>query len=444
MANFARIKLMDVYRGFAMLFLIILHTGLHLWTGAETEQSGTEATDPFMSFLIFFVTIGGIYSAILGAVNAFMFYKRVDTEVNKPRQLVFSGLIACVLLISLNFLFRVFFSADSGMLYFALRTGTWPDLSEIYSYTILYNTKTIPNFWLVSSSSLTILGINSYLVPQILSIASSRFIKRGRRNWNSVYMVLFITGTIILLLAIPIRIFLAPFVESLLINGHPILAWPLALLAYDNFPIFPVSAFACYGAIVGIALARNESRRKIYAYTLSMLVIFTTLGLFGIIRRGGIHPGLIYDTIPIAIMDDYWRHLAQLGVCFLFFSMGLALFDFATPKWQKINMRNARFFARMGNLSMSIYIFEGMTAIALGLLLDQIPFITGWRDSLGGVIIIGAILALLWGLLNIGWEKIHYVGSLEWFVITFNGLISGKKSAKFDAKRKEVDLFQKA
>ena len=59
------------------------------------------------------------------------------------------------------------------------------------------------------------------------------------------------------------------------------------------------------------------------------------------------------------------------------------------------------------------------------------------------VIGIGAILALLWGLLNWGWEKIQFTGSLEWMVISLNRLISGKKSAKFDKKRKEVELFQK-
>ena len=57
-----------------------------------------------MSFLVFFVSIGGIYSAILGTVHAFMFYRRVDAGINKPRQLVLSGLTACIILISLNFL----------------------------------------------------------------------------------------------------------------------------------------------------------------------------------------------------------------------------------------------------------------------------------------------------------------------------------------------------
>jgi len=442
MVNFARIKLLDATRGWAMFFLILLHTGLHLWTGAETEQSGTGATDPFMSILIFLVTIGGMYSAVLGAVNAFMFYKRVDSEVNKPRQLVFSGLIACIVLIALNFIFRLFFSADSGMLYFALRTGSWPDLSTIYNHFVLHDSRTIPNFWLISSSSLQILGINSYIIPQILSLSSSGFIKKGKRNWNRVYWVLIITGTAILGLSLPIRIYLAPITESLAVNGYPILAWMLGIFVYDNFPIFPITAFACYGAIVGLALARGERKKKVYLYTILMFLLFISVGLFGMIRRGGIHPGINYDSDMIAILDDFWRHLGQLGMCFGFFSLGLVLFDYAKPEWQRINTRNSQFFTRMGNLSMSIYIFEGITAVALGLLLDLIPFLSGWRDSLMGVLIIGAILALIWGLLNWGWEKIHYTGSLEWLVITINKLISGKKSAKFDSKRKELDLIQ--
>ena len=102
MTEYARIKFFDVTRGWAMFFLIILHTGLHLWTGAEGEQSGAGPAGFLMSFLTFFVSIGGIYSAVLGAVNAFMFYKRVDSGENKPKQLVLSGLIAGFTLILLG------------------------------------------------------------------------------------------------------------------------------------------------------------------------------------------------------------------------------------------------------------------------------------------------------------------------------------------------------
>ncbi len=449
--SFARIKFLDATRGWAMVFLIIFHTGLHLWTGAAGEQGTAEPADFLMSFLTFFVSIGGIYSAVLGAVNAFMFYKRVDSGVNKPRQLVFSGLIACFTLISLNFLFRFFVSADSGIFYWALRWGVRVrdlNIPDLFTYTITHPLidKVIPNYWFISSSSLTILGINSYLVPQILSIASSRFIKKGKRNWRAVYITLFIVGTVILLLSIPIRLYLAPIVENMLREGKTWLAalsWPLALLVYDNFPIFPISAFACYGAILGLALAQKDrvAPKRIYAYTLSMFVVFFGVGLTMIIIRGGLYPGLVYDTIPYALWADFWRHIGQLGICFGFFSLGLALFDFAKPKWQRINTRNSRLFTRLGYLSMTIYIFEGLTAVALGKLIDLI-FGTAWRDGMFIVIGIGAILGFLWVLLCWGWEKIQFTGSLEWMVISLNKVMSGKKSQKYTKDRKEVELFQ--
>ena len=43
--NYARSKFFDVTRGWAMVFLIILHPDLHLWTGAEAEQSGAGSAD---------------------------------------------------------------------------------------------------------------------------------------------------------------------------------------------------------------------------------------------------------------------------------------------------------------------------------------------------------------------------------------------------------------
>ena len=139
---------------------------------------------------------------------------------------------------------------------------------------------------------------------------------------------------------------------------------------------------------------------------------------------------------------DYFRQIGQIGACFGFMSLGLVLFDYAKPKWQRINTRNARFFTRLGYLSMTIYIFEGITALLIGKLLDLIPFLTGWADSMIFVISLGAVIAILWGLLLIAWEKISFTGSLEWIVISLNGLISGKRSQKFSKKRKEVELFQ--
>ena len=154
------------------------------------------------------------------------------------------------------------------------------NILSIFTNTIQYNSKVLPNYWFISSSSLTILGINSYIVPQILSIASSKFIKKGQKNWRAVYITLFSVGTIILLVTMPIRIFLAPVVDSMLQQNKTWLAalsWLLAIFVYDNFPIFPITAFACYGAILGIALAQRDRvpPKRVYMYTLSMFIIFS-------------------------------------------------------------------------------------------------------------------------------------------------------------------------
>ncbi|MCF2139955.1 MAG: hypothetical protein K9W44_07865 [Candidatus Lokiarchaeota archaeon] len=413
-----RIQAFDVVRGFAVIFMVILHTGLHEWLGAQELEGGEQQADPVMGFLIFFLTIAGVYSTILVAVNSYMFYRRIESGKNTPTQLTYYGLFLGIFLIALNFVFRIFLSGDSGWLYFLVKNGN-PTFSE--------------PFWLVSSSALTILGLNSILVPLIMRILNSR-LTSGLKN-RQVYVILFWMGSLILLLTLPFRWMGAPVVDSLIDSHRYVLAWILGCFVYDNFPLFPFVAYACFGAILGIALARKEKPKYILEYTWFQTIFWFGVGFLGMYSLGGIHPGLIYETSRIALLEDFFRHITQLGVVFLFFSLALSIVDFA-PHDRKIRrIKGFRFITRYGMISLTVYIFEAFFSGLITGLLNLIPAFHNWNASLMWVIVLGVVLAGLWGVAAKFWEKVGYKYSVEWWLIWIAGKFSGKKSEKYQMER---------
>lgn len=51
-----RIYAFDFIRGIAVIFLIILHTGLNEWTSSAALEAGAQESDPVINVLVFFVT----------------------------------------------------------------------------------------------------------------------------------------------------------------------------------------------------------------------------------------------------------------------------------------------------------------------------------------------------------------------------------------------------
>ena len=416
-----RIHAFAIVRGFAVIFMIILHTGLHEWAGAQELESDVGGTDPVMGLLIFFLTLAGVYSTILGAVNSFMFYRRIETGKNTPSQLTNYGILMGICLIVLNFIFRLGFSGDSGWVYFLVKTG---------------QSTTFQPFWLVSSSALTILGLNSILIPFLLQIIHTH-LSHGLKNRQS-YVILFFFGCFVLLLTLPLRWWGAPLVDNLISSKQYFLAWLLGCFVYDNFPLFPFMAYAAFGSILGISLARKERASHILEYTWFQTLFWSGIGIIGLIPLGGIHPGLIYATTRLAILEDYFRHIAQLGIIFLFFSVALSIIDFVSSPRKERRVKGFRFISCYGMISLTIYMFEAFFSGLINGLLNLISSFQGWNATLGWVIVEGIILTLIWGVVAYFWERVGYKYSVEWFLIWIAGKISGKKSEKYHMERVEM------
>ncbi|MHA1584859.1 MAG: hypothetical protein ACTSWL_06365 [Promethearchaeota archaeon] len=420
-----RIYAFDVFRGFAILFMIILHAALHNWTGTGELESGTQQADLFTQILAFFVTIGAIYSAILGAVTAYMFTHRATSKRNSIKQLMLGGIITGLSLITMQYIFRGLLSADSGILFFLVKNGTFqiPDAE-----------------WFINSSSPPVLGWNAIIVTGVLVLIFKKYMKRDDEGnfsvkGNKPYYILGIIATLIMVITPFLRIWLDPIVASWIHTKYVGFAWILGFFVYDNFPLFPVAAFALYGAIVGLMLARKESPKIILTYSMIQSVVWLAIGLLGFQFTGGIHTDLILANTTPGLIEDTFRLYAQLGTCFIFFTLVLLLFEFIPEKKRFSRFNKFRFVTRYGMISLTAYVTEGIITIILRKIPDSIPVLAGWSDSLGNVLILGLISACIWGFGAILWEKVGYKFSFEWWIIQITRWLSGKKSDKYDLKR---------
>lgn len=413
-----RVHAFDVVRGFAVIFMIVMHTGLHEWLGAQELEGGSQDPDPLIGVLIFFLTLAGVYSAILGAVNSYMYYRRIESGRNQPKQLILYGCLLGSILILLNFIFRIFFSGDSGMVYFWIKTG-----------------ESIPfdPYWLISSSAPTILGLNSIILPLILNAILKR--TNVEKNFKRVYIILFVLGVLILVLSLPIRLYLTPFVDTLISQDHYLLAWFLGIFVFDNFPIFPLTSYACFGAILGIALARKEKSQFILRYTWFQAVFWFIVGIIGIMVGGGIHPALIYENSPAGLLEDFFRLTTQLGMVFIFFGMALMIVDYSPSQKKEKRIKGFKFISRCGMISLTVYIFEALFSGLVARIFNSIPSFDNWNASMVNVVLLGFGLVFFWGGLAKWWEKKAFKYSVEWWMIQLAGKLSGKKSEKYNLDR---------
>jgi hypothetical protein len=57
---------------------------------------------------------------------------------------------------------------------------------------------------------------------------------------------------------------------------------------------------------------------------------------------------------------------------------------------------------------------EGMIAMALRIGLDGLA--PGWNDAVGAVLVFALGNVVLWHFVLLGWERLDYRGSLEWWL----------------------------
>jgi hypothetical protein len=412
-----RIFTFDLIRAVAIIGVVFVHTILHTWSSSNAVEAGTEEPGAMVLFLFYLLTMAGLFYVVMGSVNAYMMYYRVKSKRNTKRQMVLSGVIMGVFLIASHYVFRYLLSADSGILYFLVKDGEWTQPAAK---------------WLVGTSTLAMLGWTSILVPAFLSLlfAKGGILKTRRNFW-----ILGITATIILLATPILRDIFAPYVVTWLQDGNYLRAVLLGAFFYDMFPIFPYFGYGLYGAVIGIALAKDKHHSKIKIFLIVLGLFWMIIGWVGISQYGGVDPTLYRQFSHTAIFNKTFLQVSQLGLFMIFILLGLIVFDMLPEERREKRQKRFGILRKFALVSLTIFLIEGLIWGAILVVLNAIPGMEGWTSNLGLVALGGLLNLLLWTIIVHLWDKVGYKGSIEWMVLKLIELLSGKRSEKFNIKR---------
>jgi hypothetical protein len=370
--------------------------------------------------LFYLLTMAGLFYVVMGAVNSYMMYSRIKSKRNTIRQIAGSGAIMGVFLLASHYIFRWLLSADSGVLYYLIHDGKW--------------TSPDPK-WIIGTCTLAMLGYTSIMLPVVLGfLFRHQGYKKQRRN----YLILLISGTIILAVTPFIRDAFARDVVQFIELGKYVEAIFLGAFVYDLFPIFPYIAYGFYGAILGIALARGEDKKTVLGVLLVGGIFWLVLGFAGNSFYGGLDPTLYRDFSHTAIYNKTFQQYSQIGFFMIAVMIGLMIFDYIPEEKRRRRHAHFKFIRRFSLISLTIFLFEGLVMAVFRTVMDAIPIFDGWDDSLAIIALVAFGHVYLWAQAAKQWEKIGYVGSVEWFILKVIGWISGKRSEKFNLHRKRI------
>jgi hypothetical protein len=266
----------------------------------------------------------------------------------------------------------------------------------------------------VFASALWMIAANVLLV----SLAFRwRYRRRPPQEGDGLEGSLLLLAALVLLATPLLRVLLFDPMMSLVGRGGAAIlaAIPPALLVNDPNPVFPFFAYGLFGAVVGAALARDEPRRPLYLGMGLCGLVLVLLGGGGLGAMGG---------VVLVGREEIWGQSALYFTSLAYLLLGifawlliglLAAFDPAPesarapwrPRW-------LRPLVRFGRLSLTVFMLEGIVAMALRIVLDAVA--PGWNLGLGAVLVFALGNIMLWHLMLLAWEQIEYRGSLEWWL----------------------------
>ncbi|MHA1906924.1 MAG: hypothetical protein ACW98Y_06495 [Candidatus Thorarchaeota archaeon] len=420
-----RIFTFDLVRGGAIIGILFFHRVL--WDYFFATYAGGDIP-PEIGLLYIFITMAGIFYVITGAVYGFMIYTRLNAGKITEKQVVLGGFVTGVLLIVYSYVFRfmlIRFLDDTMPL-----VNLDPTLSNgtgFLTYFILHGTLPDPlltPFQWVGIETLGMIGITIIFVSLFLGL----FYRYKRfDNPRVIYYILALTGLLILIITPFLRFLIGDTVQAAQDSGDTLLVFFTYPLTSGMMPLFPHLAYGCFGAMLGLAIARGENSRRVLLALLAVAVCFLVLGILNYGSYQGL-PGQEPYTWSgnIELMA---RKLVQLGFFFILFLLGLGLVDYRQQQIREKWARRASPIVLFGKLALTVYMLEGIMAAILQRIISLLW--TTWNSTFITIIIFGMINVVIWYITLRIWKRYEFKGSLEWALVSIVQKLSGKKSSRF-------------
>jgi hypothetical protein len=390
---------LDFLRGFGIFMLLVMHSAFYYFSGLwDLDLANPPLIITVIGFLLMFA---GLFAIISGTVHAVSMTRLAAGGWPAGRVLRKKLLSAAFILVTAYLYFTL---TGPGLSDFAAKSMNNSILVELIRNGRLVG----PNLErLLYVDSLVMIGCNILLVSLIW------FLLR-LAGWLKPQVLLGLAAAVMALSLF--RLPLYPYYLEQVGQGHWLQTLALFWLVNKNNPVLPFLAFGLLGAWLGLRLERGRSRKLPLVLGLALFITGMTLYVF------------LPDTMLQRAIDLKWYSimLAQMGLFLLMILGALAWLD--RPGRSRLPAAPlVRFFRRFSLAGLTAFFWESVVAALVwrGLVL----FFPGLQLGIGGALIFGLSLALGWGFLLLAWEKVHYVGSIEYLygrVISRLGRASSK------------------
>jgi hypothetical protein len=420
-----RIYAFDLIRGIAIACVVVFHRIVWDYYADHANTFSTLSTGETVLFL--FITMAGIFYCISGFVNSYIFFDRYQSKKNSLKQLLMGGIITGLILIAFEYIFSSFLLRSVDDVVGLTSKGVkYVNSTSLVSYLIQYGKLPSPLVNpdpIINIGTLDMIGITAIFVSIVMYLG---FKKIQENDTKPLIRIFGILGIIIFGLSLIFRMWFGEFSSNALANKNYLVAFFTQPLINGLFPVFPFLAYGCFGAMFGLMYAREKDITKI---TKPMLISSILLFIVGVLTFTGFTTPFTWaGTLNLAS-----RRILQLGLFFFWFWLGMKFIDSRSEKVQMWWQKYFGWLMDLGQVSLTIYMFEGVLASILDVTVGL-----AWLDrynSAGSATLFGLFCLGTWILIVQIWKKYDYKYSMEWILVWVVKKFSGKESSRLAAKR---------
>ena len=382
---------LDVLRGLGLFSVITLHTAFYYYDGIyDLDLNDPPLIITIIGFLLMFA---GMFAMISGLVHTLQAYRKIKEKgfsyKNTFKYALFAGLY--ILLIA----YLYFLVTAPGIIHFDTRSMDNSFLVELIKEgNILF--PSIDRILYIDS--LVMIGSNIILVS-LATIVGFKLIKSDSKRSYYFYLL----AVAVLLLSI-VRIPLYSTYLDARDNGNYFVVLLLNWFVNKNNPILPFYAFGLFGAWVATLLIEgNVKKTRIQVLTSGIVIL-----VIGVI---------IYVTAEETMLDrliDYTWYgimIMQIGLFKLIILLFLKLYK-NKESYKETNILS-RFLYRFGIAGLTVFFIEQVFSSLLKeifRLIDGNLFLELYPS-----VVIGLVIAFIWGVLLKVWSKYNYKYGVEYF-----------------------------
>jgi hypothetical protein len=425
-------------KGLAIMGVVIVHRILWDYFGLNPIPLDQVLREGAIFFL--FASMGAFFFVASGAVNSYVIYQRLKTSRNTPKQLILGGLITGLSLIVFTYIQEIFLVR--GLDDVTTQSPGFENSTSIIPYFILYGRLPDPiisPYVMINIGTLSMIGITVIFISILLGVIYSKWKTRFEDSQTIYYFLMFI-GVLILVLTPFMRLLIGQLAIDAYESGNYLVAFFTIPLVNGNFPIFPHIAYGCFGAVIGINYARNQTgiNEDSLKVKIMMGLLVVAFLVFGVINFK--FPDALSQFQPVSWNDNV-RILAlkliQLSFFLCVILLGMFLIDYRSEKTRERWVKATSWVNDFSNVPLTIYMFEGVLAVTLQTIVSL--FWIEWNATFINAVLFGLINLLLWALILKLWKRADYKGSAEWFLSWIVSRLSGRKSSRQFVKEEKIE-----